>query len=368
MINKKMNSLKKSIASVYNKFTNNSQQTKLSKYSSSTTVGHTTSSTRSSTCYSSEFDYCEIDSKITSQKAASSSGYGTSIDQQSTQSQSAPKSSNNNNNNKSVFINLDNYFYDENFIRIIDRAQQSTKLMKQNVINYLLEYQIQFLSQLKNGLENYIRPLGSLMDNQFFFQAFQNIEKIFSITDFIRSSINQSLDLTHDVYTSTLTILHEYISIFISTYELYLKGYVQSTLAIKNSKLVYDDFDLLEFVDLPVINLVKIYCAFVSLLDMTPSSEQHDHERISLICSKIKKLITPQNETRDNDSFDLSQLKSSLNTSLSSSIISPNDLKYKTKSSSHRRRQHRHRQTSKKVHKNIPNDYVDLDGNKYYFI
>ena len=127
---------------------------------------------------------------------AASSGYGTSVTESAI----------------SVFVCLDNYFYDENFAKIKDRAQETTQVMKANVIQCLLEYQDEFLQTLKTGLESYVRPLSAIMDTDLYLGIFLNIEKIFTLAEFIRNTINQSMLLTQDVYDSYLSVIHEYVS------------------------------------------------------------------------------------------------------------------------------------------------------------
>lgn len=328
--------------------------------------------------------YDEVQTKTTNNAIVSStsSGYGASV-----------KSA------LSIFVNLDNYFYDENFSKIKDRAQENTQLMKSNVINCLLDYQIEYLRILKAGLESHVRPLSAVMESQTFFQIFMNIEKIHAITEFIRNSINESYTLTMDTYQSTVTIIHEYISLFISTYETYLSGYPVASACVKKSEFVdlynmissmEDGFDLADFIELPVNNIKKIFCAFNSLLEMTPISESDDYDRLSTICNQLKSLIQPNMDIsvisgKNGNEFESDFLFENTIDNTSNSVLSaeakackltPKDLKYdsrksnSTKSSLSANKRRAVRKSARKTaHKNcLPNDFTDMDGNKYYFI
>lgn len=95
---------------------------------------------------------------------------------------------------------------------IDDNDEDESKLVKYNIIKYLLDHQIMYIDMLKNGLENYIRPLMAIMNNQLYFQTFINIEKLFTMTQFIRNTIIQSIELTSDLYESAINVIHEYVS------------------------------------------------------------------------------------------------------------------------------------------------------------
>lgn len=111
----------------------------------------------------------------------------------------------------SVFVNLDNYFYDENFSKYKHRAQESALEQKRHVVLCFLQYQFEYLEQLQLYIENFVRPLRVLMEEANFFQLFQNIEKIFSMTEFIKNAINDSMSLTLDIYKSTVHVIYEYV-------------------------------------------------------------------------------------------------------------------------------------------------------------
>lgn len=274
--------------------------------------------------------------------------------------------------------------------------------MKLNIINCLLEYQIDYLSILKSGLENQVRPMSALIDTKLFFETFLNIEKIYTITEFIRTAINDSLLLTNDIYTSVVTITNEYVSLLVNTYEFYLKGYAQSLVStekrefIEALSLVNQDFDLIQFIDLPIKNITKIYCAFMSLLEITPVSESDDHERLNSICNKLKSLIGPSSDesistnvfniTNATSSFESSNFLEIDNTN-SKTPLTPKDLKYNcakscassTSTNSSVQTQHIKKQRTleanylkiqkKKSMPNVlPTDFTDFNGNKYYFL
>ena len=265
--------------------------------------------------------------------------------------------------------------------------------MKLNIINCLLEYQIDYLSILKSGLENQVRPMSALIDSKLFFETFLNIEKIYTITEFIRTAINDSLLLTNDIYTSVVTITNEYVSLLVNTYEFYLKGYAQSLVSTEKREfvealsLVNQDFDLIQFIDLPIKNITKIYCAFMSLLEITPVSESDDHERLNSICDKLKSLIGPSSdESISTNVFESSNFLEIDNTN-SKTPLTPKDLKYNcAKSCASSTSTNSSVQTNcikkqktldtnylkiqkkKSIPNVLPTDFTDFNGNKYYFL
>ena len=279
--------------------------------------------------------------------------------------------------------------------------------MKINIINCLLEYQIEYLSILKSGLENQIRPMSALIDSKLFFETFLNIEKIYTITEFIRNAINDSMLLTNDIYQSVVTVTNEYITLLVNTYEFYLKGYAQSLVSTEKKEfvealsLVNQDFDLIQFIDLPIKNITKIYCAFMSLLEITPVSESDDHERLNVICNKLKQLIGPSSdESLSTNIFNMTSANFNRSSTFESSkfleidntnsknsdiALTPNNLKYNcaksytsvSSSSSTTMRlkkqklsgRHYMKLQKKKSTQNIlPTDFTDFNGNKYYFL
>jgi len=296
------------------------------------------------------------------------------------------------------------YFY----FQIKDKAQENAQTMKSNIINCLLEYQIEYLSILKSGLENQIRPMSALIDSKLFFETFLNIEKIYTITEFIRNAINDSMLMTNDVYNSVVTVTNEYVNLLVNTYEFYLKGYAQSLVSTEKKEfvealsLVNQDFDLIQFIDLPIKNITKIYCAFMSLLEITPISESDDHERLNNICNKIKHLIGPSSdESLSTNIFNMSSadqsssfessnfLLDNRNTTETNIALTPKDLKYNcakscasSSSSSSAKslrlkklnkpktqgRNYTKLQKKKSHPKILPTDFTDFNGNKYYFL
>jgi hypothetical protein len=141
--------------------------------------------------------------------SSASSGYGTTS---TTTSVDGPQAVLPAANTLSVFVNLDNYFYDENFSKFTSRAQESALEQKRQVVQCLLDYQTEFHAKMRCEIENTVRPLSVLINEQVYFEIFQNIEKICSITAFIKKTIDDSMLLTMDIYKSTLTVIHEYVS------------------------------------------------------------------------------------------------------------------------------------------------------------
>lgn len=298
------------------------------------------------------------DDKRAAKPASSSSGYGTSIESAN-----------------SVFVNLDNYFYDENFSKIKTRAQENNLNMKRNVIQCLLQYQLDYLRTLQTSIESYVRPMGVLMDERQYFGIFQNVEKICAMTEFVRNTINDSMMLTLDIYKSTVTTMYEYISMIVNTYETYVQGYEQAlneldtldmnTLIKSNDRL--NKFNAAEFIHMPIVNITKIYCAFSSLLEMTPMSDMDDYEQLNTVCVQLKSLI-------GDFACDLNMIELFNN----EMFTAPNDEEtyeeiYEkptrpTRSKLHRRQIKTKTTKSPSKQSPFPVDFTDFDGNKHYFL
>lgn len=242
----------------------------------------------------------------------------------------------------SGLVNLDNYFCDENFSSIKTRAQENAQRQRSNIARDIFNNQVQFLQQMKQDLER-IRPLSVLMDTQLFFDIFQNIEKIHAVSLFIHNAINDSIFLTQDQLTSILSVTTEYIKLLLGTYETYLMGYVKAEQCLNNPEfaMVFEElsgleflqgFDLLEFIDLPIKNITRMFCLFMSLRDFTHPTDTCNNERIETVCVQLKALIGP-NES--------SLISDDLNGSLSSEEVCRSVL---------------------------PEDFVDEDGKKIYFV
>ena len=85
---------------------------------------------------------------------------------------------------------------------------------KLNLIKYLLDHEIIYVNSMQNGLENFIRPLMAVMENRLYFQIFQNIEKINSISKFIQSKIIELYEMNGDFVESTIDVIYEFVSLF----------------------------------------------------------------------------------------------------------------------------------------------------------
>lgn len=202
-----------------------------------------------------------------------------------------------------------------------------------------------------------------------------------------------------------------------------MKGYAQSISLLENDKFVdlimsmndsiaSNEFSIVKFVESPVQNLTKIYCAFMSLLEMTPITESHDYERINAICYSIKQLVGPSSNASlvctdyYNELNQAKSIKSQQRTLSLESIVSDElslsgepkkfvtstvtreankkqirqrkSSKMSSSSSGHssssysikklNRKLHRHQQNKISNKLNLPNDFVSQDGKKYYFI
>jgi hypothetical protein len=108
-----------------------------------------------------------------------------------------------NNNNNNELIDVDAHLL---------KTNNKTKL---DLIKYLLDHEIIYINSIQNGLENFIRPLMAVIDNKLYFQIFQNIEKINSMSKFIQSKIIESYNINGDFVESTIDVIYEYVSIFL---------------------------------------------------------------------------------------------------------------------------------------------------------
>lgn len=346
-MNIKIKSIKKSFVNVCNKFglnqATNKQETKEYKLKLRT-------SKTNSTTTSMESNSIHLEKK-TSSFSSASSGYGSSVESAVTGA-----------GGLSVFVNLDNYFYNEN----LNKEQKLNLTKKQNIMQSLMQYEFKFLNKLKTHLEMYIRPLSALIDSQKYLQLFQNIEKIFTMTEFIRNTINESIKITNDLYTSSVCVLNEYISLIVDTYQVYLNGYAQAVECLQSLKNTKQNLNIIQqFIDLPIKNITKLYCTFMALLEMTPIVEADDYDKLSTVCTQLKSLIVPNENSLNETTF-------SSSTQEYSKIITVQDLKYDYKRNSVKKLKSK---TSRK-HKSfkiqsinaLPSDFTDYDGNKHYFL
>jgi hypothetical protein len=92
--------------------------------------------------------------------------------------------------------------------------QNQISSTSKNLIKYLLDYETLYIDSIQNGLENYIRPLMAIMNNKLYFQIFQNIEKIYSMSQFIRNKIMEYVELSGDFVQSTIDVIYEFVSFY----------------------------------------------------------------------------------------------------------------------------------------------------------
>jgi hypothetical protein len=108
------------------------------------------------------------------------------------------------------------YEHHNNELKDVDthllKTNNKTKI---DLIKYLLDHEIIYINSIQNGLENFIRPLMAVIDNKLYFQIFQNIEKINSMSKFIQSKIIESYNVNGDFVESTIDVIYEYVSIFL---------------------------------------------------------------------------------------------------------------------------------------------------------
>jgi hypothetical protein len=90
---------------------------------------------------------------------------------------------------------------------------QAIQIKRNKQIEHLLKYQADFVNKLNFGLDNFVRPMSIILNAKLYSKLFQNIEKIVAITEFLRNQIAESFKFTADIYTSTLSVLNEYVSI-----------------------------------------------------------------------------------------------------------------------------------------------------------
>lgn len=93
----------------------------------------------------------------------------------------------------------------------------NTTAKKFNLIKYLLDFEVIYMSSIQNGLECFIRPLMAVLDNKIHFQIFQNFEKINSLSKFIQNKILESFEINGDFVQSTIDVIYEYVCLTCSS-------------------------------------------------------------------------------------------------------------------------------------------------------
>jgi hypothetical protein len=262
-----------------------------------------------------------------------------------------------------------------------------TNIDLRNQIKHLLDYQFEVVTKLTYGLENFVRPMTVIINGKLYHKLVQNMEKIVAITEFVRNQIVDSIKLTTDVYTSTLSVLNEYVSfspvepkfkptgfyfrnssffqvkIVRDSYEIFLAGYQQSRRCARNPqirkciqvsvcffsrsfefyflKIIFSktfnlkyktNFDLDEFLRLPIQNIRRTY----KVLDVLFTASNDNNECLINLHENYKQMKTKLAVVSSSASSTASIVWSSPVTAVNS-----NPLDY---------------------------DYVDVDGNKYYFV
>jgi hypothetical protein len=172
-------------------------------------------------------------------------------------------------------------------------------------IDQFLQHQTEYIGSLGVYIEHYIRPLSFLIDTNTFLSIFQNIEKIYRMSECLKRSVQSAHESTGDLQLSFLNVVHDNLQMILNTYELYLNGYRQATsLANKWSSLLHRKvrglqqqhssssqlaFDLKKILELPVLHLAKIYVTFKHLSESMPS---RDSARTSFVFNQLKEKIS----------------------------------------------------------------------------
>jgi hypothetical protein len=198
------------------------------------------------------------------------------------------------------------------------------------------------------------------------------------------------MHLSTDLYQSTVAVINDYITLIKAAYEIYLQGYSQSSMYLKTPKVAEiiemfkknnncADFDVFEFIDLPLNNLTKIYCSFNSLMELTSASECGEYEKLSKICSSIKQLLIPINCLDESQSSGSSQLNNT-NTESVSFKFDVNEFIYDHTVKARRPRRHhrsskksavcsKRKHNSSRVASSRHLEYLDAtNGVKYYYL
>lgn len=237
--------------------------------------------------------------------SATSSGYCT------TNSTNLAPTTNSSQQSGSIYMNLENYFYDENFSKIKFTAQENNAQAKNHIVKCLIDYELSFLTSLRHYIENYIRPLQINMESSLFYEIFQNIEKLYQLAEFLRNSIDEAMRLGCDLYNSTMNVVYDHLSMISNLYGLYINGYkaaqqeAQAFAPVFNQQLpqfVHFTDEICKIIDLPVLNLTKMLSAFTAIMDMTPLTDSHEYERLNRICHTLSKIIE-DNQVFESSSF-----------------------------------------------------------------
>ena len=346
MMNNKMKSLKKSVSNFCNKFASSKrvQQPHQQQQEQPAQQSSVDFCSRASSGAGSLTDLSMSSGTTATSSSSSSSGYGSSVH--------SPV--------LSVFLNLDNYFYDEaaNYTTPTS-APANTKV---EIAQSLLDAELDFVTKLRANLTSYVRPLSCLLPAPLHQTIFQNIEKILIVTEFVRSAIgdamsqNQQQQGNHnDACSATVTTIGENLSLLTSAYELYISGYfaAQQALAESHEQLMSfewiraNGFDMVECLVLPVANAIAIRDVFAALLELTISSgDINECDRLHAICQRLDALVKNVSEEVDecsNSSDDERALEQLVYRTATTQL---NDLKYPVVSSSpapvHHKQQRRH--------------------------
>ena len=209
----------------------------------------------------------------------------------------------------SINFNLENYLYDENFARIRSSALAANRASKRVIVRRFVATQSEFLDELRGQLEANVRPLGSLIDAELYLALFQNIDKVHQVGEFLKNSLlsehEHDQDEDEDVYNSIINNIYDHVNILASSYQTYMSGYANAKRLAAQCSIELTH-DLQHVIDLPVLNLYTVLSAFASLLDLTTAAhEQHEHERLRVICTHLRSVLDQLNlaeqQTCDSD-------------------------------------------------------------------
>lgn len=160
-----------------------------------------------------------------------------------------------------------------------------------------------------------------------------------------------------------------------NTYDLYVRGFAAALELLDDQDFVDElvnlspEFDPITLIKLPIENITKIYCAFGSLLDMTPLADQDDYEKLNALCTHLKNLLSIYIDDVECDlAVDSSRVEEMDAHEDYDEIREVTVVKHDLPARKSVDKRLNKPSTSSTKPATLPNDYTDYDGYKHYFI
>lgn len=206
------------------------------------------------------------------------------------------------------------------------------------LVNNLFSSQVKFQNQLRQELEQYVRPMAAFLAEQDFLLIFQNVEKICSISEFMLNMVNEN-----DFYESMLSAVCECAGLLSDAYLTYVSGFGKSMQLLEEINIDLSEcFDVRKFLTLPIRNCKKLYQILTRLEKFEFSRVRSLRKEFKLVCEKLLE-IEVKVEVVPNQSV----LKSKKLVNKSKKLLVK----------------------KKKCQANIlPSDFTDYEGNRHYFL